>query len=527
MVDVAHKSREEVIDIAVRLDEEITRLDLENIRLERENSMLRERYRLSQLKQYGSSSEKTITLEEAVTLFNEAEVLADPALPEPAVEEITYVRRKTIGKRDHDLEGLPTQIVDYTLPEDEQICPCCEGPLHQMSETVRKELKIVPAQVSVVHHKRAVYACRACQEDGFDVPVKTAPMPVPAFPNGIGSASAVAHIMTAKFADALPLYRQEAMLQRSGVSLSRQTMANWMIKGASYLDIIYDYLKENLLARDILHADETTLQVLREEGREAQTKSYLWLYRSGRDGPPIALFEYKQTRASQHPREFLRDFTGYLQVDAFPGYNHIPGVTIIGCLAHARRGFADVLKALSGQAQKSSVAAQGLAFCNRLYDIERELKDVSAEERKARRLERSTVVLEEFKTWLDAKSITTAPQSGVGKAVAYCINQWSKLNAFLLDGRLEIDNNRSERSIKPFVIGRKNWLFANSPAGAKASATIYSIVETAKENGLNPFEYLTYFFEQIPNVDKKDRTAIERLLPTSPDLPEYVRMKTK
>jgi transposase len=485
-----------------------------------------EQYRLAQSRRFGPSSEKTDPNQGM--LFDEAEALAEPSAVEPTLEEITYKRRKAQGKRDAQLVGLPEETIEYALPIEEQVCPACEGPLHKMSEEVRRELKIVPAQVSVVKHVQHVYSCRHCQANAVETPVKTASMPKPAFSNSLASPSAVAYIMNGKFVEGLPLYRQEQIFARLGVELSRQTLANWMIRGADdYLKVVYDRLKVHLLERDILHADETTLQVLHEEGRAPQTKSYLWLYRSGRDGPPIALFEYQKTRAAEHPKEFLKDFRGYLNADGLSSYDCLKWVTLVACWAHARRGFTDALKALTPQAQKKAVAAEGLAFCDKLFRIERDLRDVEPEERKRERLARSVPVLEEFKVWLTAKSISVIPKSKTGEAIGYCIKQWGKLNNFLLDGRLEIDNNRSERSIKNVVIGRKNWMFANTPKGATASATIYSIVETARENGLIPFEYLTYLFEQLPNIDVKDASAVDKLLPHSPELPDHVRMPTR
>ena len=507
-------------------------LEIENLQLIEENGALKarvewfeEQHRLFRQKQYGASSEKTDPNQAA--LFDEAEALADPSAVEPTLEEITYKRRKVKGKRDAQLADLPVITVPYDLPVEEQICPCCSGPLHEMDRDVRRELKIVPAQVFVVKHSRAVYSCRRCQVDAVETPVKTASMPRPAFPNSLASPSAVAYIMNGKFVESLPLYRQEQIFARLGVELSRQTLANWMIRGADYLKIIYDRLKVHLLERDILHADETTLQVLHEEGRPAQTKSYLWLYRSGREGPPIILFEYQKTRASEHPMQFLKDFQGYLHADCYSAYNLLKWVTLVACWAHARRGFTDALKSMPAHVQKKAAAAEGLAFCDKLFLIERELHDVEPEERRRERLARSVPVLEEFKVWLAAKSISVASKSKTGEAIAYCNRNWEKLNNFLLDGRLEIDNNRSERSIKNFVLGRKNWMFANTPKGATASATIYSIVETAKENGLIPFGYLTYLFEQLPNIDVKDPSAVDKLLPHSPELPDHVRMPAK
>jgi transposase len=502
-----------------------SRLEAELAEAKAKLAWFEEQHRLELQRRFGASSEK-IDPNQSL-LFDEAEVLAEITADEPTLEEVAYRRRKAQGKRDEELADLPEITVSYTLPDAEQVCPCCEGDLHKMGEDVRRELKIVPAQAFVVKHVRDVYSCRRCQKNEIETPVKTASMPRPAFPNSLASPSAVAYIMNGKFVEGLPLYRQELIFERNGVPLSRQTMANWMIRGADHLNILYDRLKVHLLERDILQADETTLQVLQEEGRAAQTKSFMWLYRSGRDGPPIVLFEYQKTRAAEHPKLFLKNYRGYLNVDGYVAYDGLTGVTLAGCWAHARRGFAEVMKTLSPQAQKKATAAEGLAFCNKLFEIERELQNASAEERHARRLARSAPVLAQFKKWLAEKSITVTPQSATGKAIAYCNNQWGKLNNFLLDGRLEIDNNRSERSIKPFVIGRKNWLFANTQRGATASATIYSIIETAKENGLNPLAYLTYVFGQLPNIDTQDHTEVDRLLPTSAELPQHVRMRDK
>jgi hypothetical protein len=323
--------------------------------------------------------------------------------------------------------------------------------------------------------------------------------------------------MCQKFVEGSPLYRQEHSFARLGFSLSRQTMANWMLVGADWLKPLYARMKWHLLKRDIAHADETTLQVLKEAGRAAQSTSYMWLYRSGRDGPPIVLFDYQTTRAGAHPNAFLKGFRGYLHVDGYVGYEGLTGVTLVGCWAHARRKFMEAIHVLPAPERKKggTHAHKGLDFCNQLFEIERTLHDVTPEERLAGREQRSRPVLALFRAWLDQMSVSALPKSKLGEAITYCLNQWRKLQGFLLDGRLELDNNRSERAIKPFVIGRKNWLFANTPGGARCSATIYSLVETAKENALNPFTYLTYLFEQLPNIDRKDAAALDALLPWS------------
>jgi hypothetical protein len=354
-------------------------------------------------------------------------------------------------------------------------------------------------------------------------------MPVSAFPNSLASPTAAAHIMSQKFVLGLPLYRQEQNLEREGFKLSRQTMANWMITGASWLDKIYSHMLAKLLQRDILHADETPLQVLKEADRAAQTKSYMWLYRTGRDGPPIVLFEYQPTRTGEHPSRFLNKFSGFLHVDGYAAYENLPGVTLVGCWAHARRKFVEAVTVLPAPERKKGGTHShiGLAFCDKLFAIERDLKDRTPEERAANREALSKPVLDAFRLWLDDMADKVLPKSAIGTAINYCRNQWPKLTAFLSDGRLELDNNRSERSIKPFVIGRKNWLFANTPRGARSSAVIFSIVETAKENGLNPYVYLTYLFEQLPNINCKDPLALDQLLPWSAPVMTKCRVPSK
>lgn len=488
-----------------------------------------EQFRLYQQKRFGSSSEKTNSNQIELELFNEVEKTADPELPEPTIETITYRRKKKRGHRETILENLPTETIEYRLSEEDQVCSCCGGSLHEMSTEIRRELKVIPAEVKVVEHKRYVYSCRHCEREELTTPIVTAPMPAPVHPKSLASPSIMAYIMNQKYVEGLPLYRQEKQFERFGVTLSRQTIANWMLHGADqWLSILYERMHQLLLELDILHADETTLQVLREPGRPATSSSYLWLYRTGQEGPPIVLYDYRETRAGENAKDFLTGFKGYLQVDGYSGYHKVEDVTLVGCWAHARRKFDEALKALpASQKSKSVTATEGLDFCNQLFAIERKIKNLSIDDRYKIRLERSRPVLDAFLTWLKTQEPRVLPKSKLGQAITYCLNQWDKLEAFLLDGRLEIDNNRSERSIKPFVIGRKNWLFSNTPRGARASAIIYSIVETAKENGLNPYYYLHYLFERLPNMDTANEDDLDKLLPWSKTLPIVCRVINK
>lgn len=504
-------------------------LEQRNAELSAKVHWLEEKFRLAMKQRFGSSSERSHP-DQLSLIFDEAEVIASPSEPEPTLENITYQRRKKRGHREEVLQELPVERVDYELPEEERVCDQCDGALHEMSTAVRRELKIIPAQVKVVEHVRHVYACRACEREGTNTPIKTAPMPAPPIPKSLASPSALAHIMNQKFVQSLPLYRQEKEFERQGVALSRQTLANWMLKASElWLAPLYRRLHEHLLRREILQADETTVQVLKESGRAAENQSFMWLYRTGRDGPPIVLFDYQQTRAGKHPATFLSGFSGYLHVDGYSAYEGLPEVTLVGCWSHARRKFDEALKSLPSSARSAKpVAAQvGLNYCTRLFSVEQSLKNSTPSHRHAERQKRSLPVLNEFKAWLDEQQTRALPKTALGKAITYCLRQWEKLTTFLQDGRLDLDNNRSERAIKSFVIGRKNWLFANTPRGATSSAIIYSIIETAKENGLKPFIYLTHLFEQLPNMDITDSAQLDLLLPWSESLPDACRVRPK
>jgi len=313
-----------------------------------------EQYRLSQQKNFGRSSEKVDTNQ--LSIFNETEVEAEPA-PEPTMEHITYTRKKRIT-REEKLDNLPEEIVEYRL--EETTCSCCGGELHEMSNEIHHNLKIVPAQVVAVRHIRYVYACRQCEREGTKSTIVAAPMPKSVLPGSLASPSSMAYIMSQKYVEGMPLYRQEQYLARFGVELSRQTMANWMVKGAElWLSPLYGRMHEHLLMQEILHADETTVQVLREPDRAPESTSYMWLYRTGREGPPMVLFDYQTSRASKHAVRFLAGFKGFLHVDGYAGYHAIPDVTLAGCWAHARRVYTDALKALPPDQQDADVPAKG------------------------------------------------------------------------------------------------------------------------------------------------------------------------
>jgi transposase len=493
-----------------------------------ENRWMKEQFLLARHRQFGAKSERIeIDPNQVGLLFNEAEAVLSSSSKESLEEKtVTYTqKKKSVGHRDEVLADLPVETIDYLLPEEDRVCVCCGGRMHEMSTKTREELVIIPAQVKVVRHVRHVYACRHCERNEIETPIVTAPAPRPIIEKSLASASAIAQIMEMKYVDAMPLYRIEKHFERYGVGLPRAVLSNWMIKGGEILTPMYERMKETLIGLEPLHADETVLQVLREDGKKAQSDSYMWLYRSGSVGPPIVLYEYQPSRHSDHPHRFLAGFRGHLHVDGYIGYGGMSGVILVGCWAHARRYFVDAQRVLPKEQRENPerLANVALKYIKDLFDIEEDLRYATPEERKAGRELRSKPIVDEFKVWLDAQTTTGLPKSVLGKAIGYCLGQWTKLLVYLTDGRLEISNNRAERAIKPFVIGRKNWLFANTPKGARTSAVIYSMVETAKENGLNPSAYLEYVLGRLREIDPNDKTAIDELLPWSDEIQSALR----
>jgi len=496
------------------------RIEEQNARIAELEAMVKyfeELFRLSKHRQFGASSEKSEY--DQLGLFNETEATADANVAEPELTEVEkHYRRRTRLVTDKLPDDLPVETVIHELPADDQDCPQCGGHMHVMGKNVAKrDLKIIPAQASIVEHVQLVYACRDCEKDAYGVPILKAQICDPVIKGSFAAPETVAHIMTQKFVMGAPLYRQEQDLNRNGIMLSRQTMSNWLLKATEdWLEPIYDALKQILCQHSVLHADETTLQVLREPGKPAQSKSYMWLYRTSGDAKnPVVLFEYQPDRKYTRPEAFLKQFKGYLHTDGYDVYHKLPeDIIIVGCMSHARRKFDEALKSLPLQDREGSNPLRGKRYCDKLFDLEQAFADLAPEERYKHRLKYSKPVLDEFFAW--AEALRPVPKSPIGKAVHYLFSQRKYLGRYLLDGRLELSNNRAERSIKPFVIGRKNFLFANTPRGAKASAIMFSIIETAKDNGLNPYAYLTYIFTHAPNMDiRNNADALQLLLPDS------------
>jgi transposase len=387
-----------------------------------------------------------------------------------------------------------------------------------------EQLAVIPRQFYVIEYKRAKYVPINDEVAGAEVGVKIAPRAAQIIPKSIAHASLLAHVVTAKFVDALPLYRQEKGFARDGIQISRQTLAGWMTQLLGPLNPVAEAMQRLLRQGRVIHVDETPLQVLKEPGREASQQSYMWVYRGGPPDKPVLWFHYTDSRAGAVAREFLFGEENssqcavaalsqafYLQSDGYAVYEALakhPGVLgHAGCWAHVRRKFVD-----AANGRKNTAAAHPMvAYIGKLYAVERSLRGVDPQERVRVRQEKSAPILETIKAWLDEKEKKTLPKGLLGKAIGYALGQWPILTTFLQDGHLEIDNNKAENAIRPFVIGRKNWLFAGSPRGAQASALLYSLIETAKANALEPWAYLNHLFEQLPSA--KTPEAIEALLP--------------
>lgn len=472
--------------------------------LQNQVSNLTEMIMLLRKEKFGPSSEKTPKgeLTGQLSLFNEAEVEADASVPEPITRDVKGYKRVDGKKtREELIKDLPVREVPCDLVDAEKFCEQCGCELKPLGkETVREELEYIPAQLRIVRYVRWTYECPKCKHTDKRYIVK-APTPSSLMNHSLASPSSVAYVMYQKYVNSVPLYRQEKDWEQMGIGLSRATMANWVIRcSEDYLLPVTQHLQRLLLKRDIVHCDETPVQVLKEEGKKPQTNSYMWLYRTGNDGKePIILYDYQPSRNGDHAVTFLKDFKGYVHSDGYQGYNKLTDITRCGCWAHLRRKFVEAIPSKRDVNASCTSAEIGRDYCDQLFHIEKGLKDLSPEERKLKRLELEKPVLDAFWCWVE--SLNTLKGSALGKAVTYAINQKPYLENYLLDGRCALSNNAAENAIRPFTVGRKNWLFADSTKGATASAVVYSIIETAKANNLNVYTYLEYLLLYMPDTD--------------------------
>ena len=460
-------------------------------------------------KLYGRKTEKTSAIDGQLVindmelgLFNEAEDEKDSAILEPIIFDEPIKKTRKGYKRKELYKGLASHDQLFKLEESNQICPVDGDKLKVAGKKfIRSEIRYIPAEVSVVNIFMETYECRTCKKE--DRPgMFNASTPEPVLQHSYATASSVAWTMYQKYVQAVPLYRQEKDWKQMGFPISRGTLSNWIIKTSDeLLKPIVEKLQEELLKDNYLHADETPVQVLNEEGKKNTTKSYMWVYSTSTNADKgIRIFKYAPGRSGDNAKEFLKGFKGYLHTDGFSGYGKVKDIHHCLCWAHTRRYFKDALPK-DMKSSEATLPAKGIAYCNQLFDWERKFKNLSPEDRKIKRLEKEKPLLEAFWSWAEDANGKVLPKSKIGKALQYALNHREKLETYLEDGNCVISNNIAENSIRPFTVGRKNWTFCGSPEGAHASACVYSLVETAKANGLNPYKYLEYLLSRLPGYN--------------------------
>jgi len=504
------------------LPDDVAELKQMIVKLHNDVWQLKEQVEFFKGKLYGRRAEAWSAEELGqMRLFNEAEAGAEarPREEERVRIKIEAHERGKPGRRTLPA-GLPRVEVVHDFEEKEKVCGCGAA-LSRIGEETSEQLDIIPAKVQVLRHIRYKYACKKCEGLESEGPVvKIAPPAVQLIPKSMASAGLLAYVMSSKFEDALPFYRQEKLFKRIGVELSRATMCGWAIEAANRCSPLVELLGEEVRAGPLVRADETVLQVLKEPGRSATAKSYMWVFMGGAVGRLAVLYQYHPSRAGEVAREFLAGYRGYVQTDGYTGYNELrseAGIVQVGCWAHVRRKFFEVSKA----SKNTPSAQEAMRYIGRLYAVEHaaDVKEYGLEERKTLRQRDAAPILEEFKGWLDRRVEQVPPQSLLGKAINYALGQWERLVRYVEDGILTPDNNRVENAIRPFVIGRKNWLFNDTPRGANASAALYSLIETAKVNDVEPYWYLRYVFEKLPRVGS-DPEDLKNLLPQYVDKKE-------
>lgn len=492
-----------------QLIQQQTQLDQKQHRID----ILEEYLRQQRRERFGPTSEAAAGQGE---LFDEAEHDYEAVPMAPDTVELTSKQpRKKPGRRPLP-KDLPRVDIVHDLPEDKKHCDC-GTPLISIGDEISEQLDVVPMTIQVLRHIRKQYVCSCCEGK-----LTTAPLPAQPIPKSNASAGLLAHVAVSKYADALPLYRQVNILQRYDAQIDRTTLANWMINVGQLIQPLINLLNDDLLASGYIHCDETTTQVLHEPGKTPQSQSYMWVRVTDDASRRIVLYDYDPSRSAEVPKRLLADYQGYLHTDGYSAYdalNNNGDITHIGCWAHVRRYF---IKAEQGQPKpkkqtsKITRTKMALHFISRLYGIEQRIKELPVDEKTRQRQQHSVPILEEFKGWLDKTKDKVPPKTLLGKALGYLDGQWGKLVVYPTDGRLSMDNNIAENAIRPFVIGRKNWLFANSQRGAKASANLYSLIETAKANDVEPYAYLKQVFTELPQAYTVEQ--IETLLPWKVDL---------
>lgn len=498
---------------ALIAERDALRGELQVVKVERD--LLQEKLKAYLRKLFAAKSEARGT-EQADLFLNEAEALAGsdsvPALEDAAAEGITVAghQRAKRGRRPLD-PALPREIVRHELPESERLCPHDGATLVEIGVETSEQLDIIPQQVRVIQHQRVKYACPCC-----DQTIKVSPAPARLIPKGLLTDAALAWVITSKYQDALPLYRQAALLGRFGGDLSRNTLAASVVRVGEAVQPIINLLRDHLLEADLIYGDETTVQVLKEPGRAAQARSYLWAQMNG-TGPPVHLFSYAPGRGAAHASALYAGMRpgAALITDGYEPYNGIAAahsLVHLGCWAHCRRYFVEAEAALPKSARSANhPATQFIAAIAELYAVEAKGRPLTPSERGRLRQQHSRPVLARIEALLQSHLHNVAPSSLLGKALHYLAGQWPKLVRYVDNGTWPIDNNACENAIRPFVVGRRNWLFCDTVGGANASANLYSLIETCKANSIDPYQYLVALFRALPSATTAD--DFDALLP--------------
>ena len=499
--------------------------------ISRQLDFLTEQIALMNQRTFGRKTEQVSQLDQfsLYDYFNEPEAKCDDS-DEPDITEViisSYTRKKKT-KREEKLEGLPARIFDHTI-SDEELQELFPNGYKELPCEIYKRLSIIPQTFLVDEHHVHVYASK----DNNGV-IKKADRPADLFRNSIATQSLVATIMTGKYQNHLPLNRQIEFFKANGISLEENTIANWMINASDiYLSIIYDELHKHLYDSKVIHADETPFEVIKD-GRPAGSQSRMWVYRNGacEKEHPVIIYDYQPTRKADHPDEFLKDYNGILVTDGYQVYHSLEkkrdGLKVAGCWVHAKRGFSELVKAVGIDNVEGTTSSVAIKKISRLFYLDNKLDDLPPDERKKQRQILLKPKVDAFFEWAKKEYQKLPSGSGTAKALNYCINQEQFLRVFLDDGDIPMDNNLAEQAIRPFTLGRKNWMNMYSTRGAGASAVIYSLVETAKANDLRVFEYLDLLLTELSaHIDDTDRSFLEDLMPWSDKVKDQCRSLKK
>lgn len=537
--------KDALIIIATSLQEQLSsmskQLDYANERLadtSRQIELLTEQIRIMNQRQFGRKSKSNLAeMDGQLTIFdsfNEAEVLLKADTPEPVIEEVTissYRRSKAKGKRDEDLDWLPARVFEHRLSEEELVKRFPNG-YKELPAEVYRRLHIIPETFIVDEHHVHIYASK-----NNDVTIVKAERPADLFRNSIATASLVASLINGKYVNALPLDRQSRAYKTNGINLSTNTLANWVIKSCDYyLSLIYDRLHEQIYNSKVIHADESPVKTMRIDNAKIKNgkKTYMWVYRNRKTHGthPIVLFDWQSSRRSDHPRDFLKDFSGTVVTDGYQVYHKIANerqvLKVAGCWIHARRPFAEIVKSIGISNVKGTIAQEAYDRITEILHIDNDFDDLPVNDRKKQRQAILLQKVDAYFEWAKHKYTQVSHASNIGKALAYSINQEQYLRVFLFDGNVPPDNNYAEQAIRPFTIGRKNFNFMETDHGAKASAMIYSIIETAKASELNTYRYLELLLTELPkHSEDKNLSFLNDLLPWSPRVQKECPSKYK